>query len=68
MPIAAVVYTDSSRDGMLNGPNLPALKEVIEFSSFPVIALGGITSLADLRAVQSIGPKIEGAIIGKALV
>lgn len=65
--IAAVVYTDIARDGMLNGPNLPALKEIVEFSSFPVIASGGITSLHDLRAVQSIGPKIEGAIIGKAL-
>ena len=65
--IAAVVYTDIARDGMLNGPNVPALKEIIECSSFPVIASGGITSLEDLKAVQSIGSKIEGAIIGKAL-
>lgn len=66
-PIAAVIYTDIARDGMLNGPNLSALKEIVEFSSFPVIASGGITSLEDLRAVQSIGLKIEGAIVGKAL-
>lgn len=66
-PIAAVIYTDIARDGMLNGPNLSALKEIVEFSSFPVIASGGITSLEDLRAVRSIGPKIEGAIVGKAL-
>jgi phosphoribosylformimino-5-aminoimidazole carboxamide ribotide isomerase len=65
--IAAVVYTDFARDGMLNGPNLPALKEIVDFSSFPVIASGGITSLDDLKAVQSIGPKVEGAIVGKAL-
>jgi phosphoribosylformimino-5-aminoimidazole carboxamide ribotide isomerase len=65
--IAAVVYTDIARDGMLNGPNLPALKEVVAFSSFPVIASGGVTTLEDLRAVRSLGPKIEGAIIGKAL-
>lgn len=65
--IAAVVYTDIARDGMLNGPNLPALKEIVESSSFPVIASGGITSLEDLLSVQSIGPKIEGAIVGKAL-
>ncbi len=65
--IAAVVYTDIARDGMLNGPNLPALQEIVGFSSFPVIASGGITSLDDLKAVQSIGSKIEGAIIGKAL-
>lgn len=65
--IAAVVYTDIARDGMLNGPNIPALKEVVECSSFPVIASGGITRLEDLRAVRSLGPKIEGAIVGKAL-
>jgi phosphoribosylformimino-5-aminoimidazole carboxamide ribotide isomerase len=65
--IAAVVYTDIARDGMLNGPNIPALKEVVEYSSFPVIASGGITRLEDLRAVRSLGPKIEGAIVGKAL-
>lgn len=65
--IAAVIYTDIARDGMLNGPNLAALREIVEFSSFPVIASGGITSLEDLRAIQSIGLKIEGAIVGKAL-
>ncbi|TKB89897.1 MAG: 1-(5-phosphoribosyl)-5-[(5-phosphoribosylamino)methylideneamino]imidazole-4-carboxamide isomerase [Nitrospira sp.] len=64
--IAAVVYTDIARDGMLNGPNIPALKEVVECSSFPVIASGGITRLEDLLAVRSLGPKIEGAIVGKA--
>jgi phosphoribosylformimino-5-aminoimidazole carboxamide ribotide isomerase len=65
--IGAVIYTDISRDGMLSGPNIPALKEVVAFSSFPVIASGGITRVEDLRAVQSIGPRIEGAIVGKAL-
>lgn len=65
--IGAVIYTDISRDGMLSGPNLPALKEVVAFSSFPVIASGGITRVEDLRAVQAIGPRIEGAIVGKAL-
>ncbi len=65
--IAAVVYTDIARDGMLNGPNLPALKEIAESSTFPVIASGGVSSLEDLRAVQSLGSKIEGAIVGKAL-
>ncbi len=65
--IAAVIYTDIARDGMLNGPNIPALKEVVEYSSFPVIASGGITRLEDLQAVRSLGQKIEGAIVGKAL-
>jgi phosphoribosylformimino-5-aminoimidazole carboxamide ribotide isomerase len=65
--IGAVIYTDIARDGMLSGPNLPALKEVVEYSSFPVIASGGITRVEDLRAVRSLGPRIEGAIVGKAL-
>lgn len=65
--IGAVIYTDIARDGMLNGPNLSALKEIVECSPFPVIASGGIASLEDLRAVRSLGPKIEGAIVGKAL-
>jgi len=65
--LGAVIYTDISRDGMLSGPNLSALKEVVEYSSFPVIASGGITRVEDLRAVQSLGPRIEGVIVGKAL-
>ena len=52
---------------MLGGPNMLALKEIVEHSSFPVIASGGITRLEDLRAVQSLGPRVEGAIVGKAL-
>lgn len=65
--IGAVIYTDIARDGMLSGPNLSALKEVVEYSSFPVIASGGITKIEDLRAVRSLGPRVEGAIVGKAL-
>jgi phosphoribosylformimino-5-aminoimidazole carboxamide ribotide isomerase len=65
--IGAVIYTDIARDGMLSGPNIPALKEVVEQSSFPVIASGGITRAEDLKAVQLLGPRIEGAIVGKAL-
>ena len=65
--LGAVIYTDIARDGMLSGPNLEALREVVELSSFPVIASGGITSIEDLQAVQSFGPRVEGAIVGKAL-
>ncbi len=65
--ITAVVYTDIARDGMLIGPNLPALKEIVASSSFPVIASGGISQIEDLLAVRSLGPRIEGAIVGKAL-
>jgi phosphoribosylformimino-5-aminoimidazole carboxamide ribotide isomerase len=65
--IDAVIYTDISRDGMLGGPNIPALKEVVDSSSFPVIASGGITRVEDLRAVRALGSRVEGAIVGKAL-
>jgi phosphoribosylformimino-5-aminoimidazole carboxamide ribotide isomerase len=52
---------------MLGGPNLEALREVVELSSFPVMASGGISRIEDLRAVQELGPRVEGAIVGKAL-
>lgn len=67
LEIGAVIYTDIARDGMLNGPNLTALKEVVASSAFPVIASGGISHVEDLLAVRLLGPKIEGAIVGKAL-
>jgi len=65
--LGAVIYTDIARDGMLGGPNIHALREVVERSSFPVIASGGITRLEDLRAIRSLGPHVEGVIVGKAL-
>jgi phosphoribosylformimino-5-aminoimidazole carboxamide ribotide isomerase len=65
--LGAVIYTDIARDGMLDGPNIQALREVVERSSFPVIASGGITRVEDLMAIRSLGPRIEGAIVGKAL-
>jgi phosphoribosylformimino-5-aminoimidazole carboxamide ribotide isomerase len=67
LAIGAVIYTDIARDGMLNGPNLSALKEVAAASPFPVIASGGISRVEDLLAVRALGPQIEGAIVGKAL-
>lgn len=66
-PLTAIIYTDIARDGMLAGPNIPALGEVAAASHVPVIASGGISRLEDLQAVQAIGPRIVGAIVGKAL-
>ena len=65
--IGAVIYTDISRDGMLSGPNISALAEVVACSPFPVIASGGVTRVEDLRAVSTLGSRIEGVIVGKAL-
>jgi phosphoribosylformimino-5-aminoimidazole carboxamide ribotide isomerase len=66
-PIGAVIYTDIARDGMLGGPNLAALEEIVGSSPFPVIASGGISRIEDLKAVRSLGPHVAGAIVGKAL-
>lgn len=65
---ARYVVTDVAKDGTLQGPNLELLKEVCAATNAPVIASGGISSLADIQALvdlHSIG--IEGAIVGKAL-
>ncbi len=67
LPLGGIVYTDISRDGMLNGPNISALREAAEISPVPVIASGGVTALDDIRAIQEIGDNISGVIIGKAL-
>jgi phosphoribosylformimino-5-aminoimidazole carboxamide ribotide isomerase len=61
----AVVYTDISKDGMLEGPNFEALKELESTSPFPVICSGGITTLDDIRRLVQQGT--HGAIIGRAL-
>jgi len=59
------IYTDIARDGMLSGPNLPALKAMVKESGLAVIASGGISTLKDIQKVAAIG--VEGMIIGKAL-
>lgn len=66
--LAGIVYTDIHRDGMLTGPNLVSLSELAEAIRLPLIASGGISSLADVRAVMALEPKgISGMIIGQAL-
>jgi len=59
------VYTDISRDGALTGPNQPALKEMQHAISCALIASGGVSTLADLQVLASLG--VEGAIVGKAI-
>ena len=67
LPLGGLVFTDISRDGMLVGPNIPALREAAAKSPFPIIASGGVTALSDIQAIQELGPNISGIIIGKAL-
>jgi len=63
--ISTCVYTDISKDGMLQGPNLEATLEMQQQSGMELIASGGIGSLEDIRALKNLG--IHGAITGKAL-
>ncbi len=66
--VAAIVYTDVTRDGMLKGPNLDATVAVSEAISVPVIASGGFASLEDIRALLAPrAKKLAGAILGRAL-
>ncbi len=60
-----IIYTDISRDGMLNGPNLKAMEEMVKAVKIDVIASGGVTSLQDIIDLKNIG--VSGAIVGKAL-
>ena len=65
---ARYVITDVLKDGMLRGPNLDLYQDVCARTKAPVVASGGVSSLADLRALASLVPVgVEGAIVGKAL-
>lgn len=65
--VARVAYTDISRDGMQAGVNYGAYRALVDQVDIPVIASGGVSTLDDLRDLLTIGPRIEGVIIGKAL-
>ena len=65
---ARYVVTDVTKDGTLRGPNLELLEQVLERTSRPVVASGGISNLDDLVALRRLVPRgLEGAIVGKAL-
>lgn len=66
--VAAIIYTDISRDGMLQGPNIAAIRAVAEHVMVPVIASGGVACLEDLRQLAILEPLgVTGVIVGKAL-
>jgi phosphoribosylformimino-5-aminoimidazole carboxamide ribotide isomerase len=64
--VSGIIYTDISRDGMLTGPNLPALEEMVRTVNIPVIASGGIANIEDIRNLLKI-KNVWGAITGKAI-
>jgi phosphoribosylanthranilate isomerase len=67
MGVARFVFTDIARDGMLTGPNVARLREVAEATPARVTASGGVASLDDLRVLRTAHPRVDGAIVGKAL-
>ncbi len=67
MGVTRFVFTDIARDGMLNGPNLDRLAAVAEATTALVTASGGVSSLADLQALATVHPRVDAAIVGKAL-
>ena len=68
LELAAIISTDIATDGTLKGPNVEALREIAEISINPVIASGGIGSIADLISLADFENEgIEGIIVGRAL-
>jgi len=66
--VAAIIYTDIARDGMLQGPNIEATRALAESISIPVIASGGVSSLRDIENLISIEASgVVGVITGKAI-
>jgi len=66
--VAAIIYTDIDRDGLMTGPNTEATIELAKAISIPVIASGGVSSMADLQSLKDAGGDLlEGAISGRAV-
>jgi len=64
-PVAAIVYTDIGRDGLLLGPNLEAIRFLASKSTIPIIASGGVTDLEDIERLAALN--IAGIVIGRAI-
>ena len=69
LPLAAIVITDISRDGMMNGPNISVTLELASLSSIPVIVSGGIANLDHIKKIISANSenRISGVICGRSL-
>ncbi|MFZ5828832.1 MAG: 1-(5-phosphoribosyl)-5-[(5-phosphoribosylamino)methylideneamino]imidazole-4-carboxamide isomerase [Planctomycetota bacterium] len=64
-PLAALVYTDIAKDGMLEGPNVAAMAEMQRATRLPVVASGGVTTVDDVRRLAAV--PMAGCIVGRAL-
>lgn len=65
MGVTTLIYTDISRDGMMQGPNFAAIKHLIDKTQMDIIGSGGVSSISDLLKLQEIG--CAGAILGRAM-
>ncbi len=65
LPLAAIIYTDITKDGMMTGPNFERTKMLIDAVDIPVIASGGVNSIEDIKKLVEIGA--SAAIIGRSL-
>ena len=65
LPVAAIIYTDIARDGMMQGPNLVAMSDMNQATTIPVIASGGVTTIEDVQRLAEL--ELSGCIIGRAL-
>jgi phosphoribosylformimino-5-aminoimidazole carboxamide ribotide isomerase len=65
--VAAIIFTDIARDGMLQGVNVAATAALARAVSIPVIASGGVSDIGDIAALMKSGAPIEGVVIGRAL-
>jgi phosphoribosylformimino-5-aminoimidazole carboxamide ribotide isomerase len=65
LPIAAIIYTDISKDGMLSGPNFERTRDLADVIDTPVIASGGVTTIDDILRLAK--TRVAGAIVGRAL-
>lgn len=65
LPLAAIIYTDITKDGMLSGPNLERTKELAGAVDIPVIASGGVKDIEDIKKVAELG--VEAVVVGRSL-
>lgn len=63
--VKTIIYTDISRDGMLIGPNLKAMEEMVKAVNIDIIASGGVGKIEDIKNLKEVG--VSGAIVGRAL-
>jgi len=65
LPLAAIIYTDIAKDGMMSGPNFERTKALVEAVDIPVVASGGVNTVEDIKKLTEFSP--EAAIIGRSL-